>query len=366
MSVDGAPGSWFPFLKSLDPEFFRPVLDMHRFLPIILGFFVPAALFSSASGEEGRIQKAVETVSPRLVRIDTIGGHEKVGKEFANEGTSTGILLDRDGHVLTSAFNFLHDPTSILLRFSNGTKKVARKIATDSNRMMTLLKVEDLNADFIPEKPDFRSKDSVRPGERCLVLGVALAQDEPNLAHGIISGKDRIWGKAIQTDAAVGPNNYGGPLIDLDGKLIGIAVPLSMMSNELSAGTETYDAGVGMAVPMDDIMNVVLAKLKEGKDLEPGTLGFGFKDNRTFIGPAVLDLVLPDLPAVQAGLKPGDEIVSVDETPVASALELEKNLRPRYAGETVRLVYRRDDAEQSVSLTTVPIPKKPESKKTEE
>lgn len=339
---------------------------MHRLLPLLVGLFVPAVLFASVSEEVERIQKAVETVSPRLVRIDTIGGHEKIGEEFANEGTTTGILLDRDGYVLTSAFNFLHDPTSILLRFSDDTKKIARKVATDSNRMLTLLKVEELNADFIPEKPNFRSKDSVRPGEHCLVLGVALAQDEPNLAHGIISGKDRIWGKAIQTDAAIGPNNYGGPLIDLDGKLIGIAVPISMTSNELAAGAETYDAGVGMAVPMDDIMNVVLAKLKEGKDLEPGTLGFGFKDNRTFIGPAVLDIVLPELPAAQAELKPGDKIVSIDETPIPSALKLEMNLRPRYAGETVRLVYRRGDAEQSISLTTVPIPKKPESKKTEE
>ncbi|MDR2641338.1 MAG: hypothetical protein LBC74_00925, partial [Planctomycetaceae bacterium] len=65
------------------------------------------------------LRNTINKVSTWLVRIDTIGGFERVGNEFANEGTSTGILLDKEGYVLTSAFNFLHDPTSILLRFSN-------------------------------------------------------------------------------------------------------------------------------------------------------------------------------------------------------------------------------------------------------
>lgn len=300
--------------------------------------------------------KAVSAVSPRLVCINTIGGHEKVGSEFANEGTSTGVLLDRDGFVLTSAFNFLHDPTSILLRFSDNTKKVARRVATDRNRMLTLLKVEELHADFLSETLDFRTKNSVRIGEPCIVLGVALAQDEPNLTVGIISGKDRIWGKAIQTDAAIGPNNYGGPLIDFEGKLIGLVVPLSMMSNELTAGSETYDAGVGFAVPFEDIVSLVLPKLKEGKDLEPGALGIGFKENRTFVGEAIIDQVSQELPAGQAGLKKGDRIIAIDGQSVVSAMQVSMNLRKCYAGEKINLTFFRNEKEQTVELTTVPFP----------
>lgn len=334
---------------------------MHHSL-LFRSIFLLGALFSSvgpAMAEDTKsVQELVRSVSPWLVRIDTIGGHEKVGAEFANEGTSTGVLLDRTGFVLTSAFHFLHDPTSILLRFSDGSKKIARKVAVDRNRMLTLLKVEGLDENAFPDPPEFRSKDAVRIGRRCLVFGVALGQDEPNLAHGIVSGKNRIWGKAIQTDAAIGPNNYGGPMIDFDGRWIGLAVPLSMTSHELSAGSETYDAGVGMVVPFEDIFGTILPNLKLGKDLEPGTLGIGLHENQTFIGQAVLERVPPGLPAALAGLKAGDRILAIDDHPIGSALDLAMNLRPRYADETLRLTFLCDGKEETVSVTTVPYPKR--------
>ncbi|GHT17452.1 hypothetical protein FACS1894189_3340 [Planctomycetales bacterium] len=298
------------------------------------------------------IRTAVDVIAPRLVRIETIGGHEKVGEEFANEGICTGILLESDGYVMTSAFNFLHDPASILLRFADGTKKIAKKIATDKNRMLTLLKAEDMSTPQEMTLPIFRSKSSIRTGERCIAVGVALSLLEPNIALGIVSGKDRIWGKAIQTDAAVGPNNYGGPLIDTDGKMLGLLVPLSMMSNELTGGAEFYDAGVGLAIPMDDII-ALLPKLKEGKDLEPGSLGIGFKDNQTFIGDAVIASIEPKSPAEKAEIKPGDKITAIDGKPINSALDIVKNLRLRYAGETLTIQLERQGKEQTITLTAV-------------
>ena len=293
----------------------------------------------------------VRTVAPYLVRIETIGGHEKVGNEFANEGTSTGILLDQEGHVMTGAFNFLHDPTSILLVFPDGTKKVAKKIATDRQRMLTLLKANDFSRNEIVPMP-MRSKESIRIGERCIAVGTVLHSSEPNVTLGIISGKDRIWGKAIQTDAAIGPNNYGGLLLDIDGKVLGIPVPLSMMSNDVAAGAEMYDAGVGLAVPWEDAM-AMLPKLKEGNDLFPGWVGCSFKENQTFIGEPVLAAVLPDSPADQAGLKVGDKIVKIDDVLMPTALDVTKNIRQRYAGETMNIVFLREGAEQTVTLTTV-------------
>jgi serine protease Do len=308
--------------------------------------------------EDDMVRKVATDISPWLVRIDTIGGHEKVGSEFANEGTSTGLLLDRNGFVVTSAFNFLHDPTSILLRFADGSKRVAQKIVTDQNRMLTLLKVENLDPAFLPELYTVAPKDSIRIGEICIAVGTALSDAEPNIATGIISGKNRIWGKAIQTDTAVGPNNYGGPLLDLEGRVLAILVPLSMQSASLTAGAETYDGGVGLAVPMEDVQRF-LPKLKEGKDLVPGVLGIEFKENRLFIGEAIIDVVIPDLPAAQAGLKQGDKIVVLDGKPITSALELSMNLRSRYADEEIRLVFQRSNTEKEVVLKTIAPPKEP-------
>jgi len=314
--------------------------------------------------EETPVRRVTETVSPWLVRIDTIGGLEKVGSEFANEGTSTGLLLDCDGFVLSSAFNFLHDPASILLRFADGSKKVARKVATDHNRMLTLLKVENLEPSFLPEPYVAAPKASIRVGSACVAVGTALSDAEPNIAVGIVSGKDRIWGKAIQTDAAVGPNNYGGPLLDLEGRVLGILVPLSMTSASLTAGAEMYDAGVGLAVPMEDIQRI-LPRLKEGKDLFPGTLGIGFKENRTFIGEAILDVVAPDFPAAQAGLQPGDKIIAIDGKPITSALELSMNVLSRYADEEIRLTFQRDGGDKEVVLKIAAPPNKNISQKPE-
>ena len=296
------------------------------------------------------VSDAVQTAARHLVRIETIGGHEKVGSEFAREGTSTGILLDHEGYVLTAAFNFLHEPAAILLVLPDGTKKVGEKIATDRLRMLTLLKANDF-AGSETKMLSMRSKSSLRNGEHCIAVGKVFSA-EPNIALGIISGTDRVWGKAIQTDAAIGPNNYGGLLIDIEGNALGIPVPLSMNSPNVTAGAEMYDAGVGMAIPWEDAM-ALLPKLKGGQDLFPGSVGFGFNDNQTFVGEPMIAGVQPGSPAAKAGLKAGDRIVRIDGVPTLSALDVTKNLRLRYADETLTVVVQRDGAELTVSLTTI-------------
>ncbi len=322
---------------------------MYRLLPAAAFFPLFFSLIACADDDGETLRKAVAAVTPRLVRIDTIGGHEKVGDEFANEGTGTGFLLDDEGYVITSAFHFLHDPSSILLRFDDGSRKVARKICTDRNRMLTLLKAEGFDA--VSVSSTLGPLDPVRVGERCIAVGMALSPNEPNIALGIISGKDRIWGKAIQTDAAVGPNNYGGPLIDWDGKLLGLLVPLSMTSQELVAGAELYDAGVGMAIPFEDVLKL-LPRMKRGVDLDPGTTGIGFKENRIFIGEAMIDAIQPDSPAAAAGLEKNDRILGINGTAITSALDATKILHSCYAGETLKIRLRRGNEEREITLKT--------------
>ena len=333
---------------------------MYRIACFIFCLLPPLLLLAD---DTENIRSAAAAVSPRLVRIETIGGHEKVGSEFANEGTSTGILLDKDGFVITAAFNFLHNPSSVLLRFSDNTKKVAKIIATDRNRMLALLKTEQLDAASplaaaITPPLNYRSKNSLKVGERCIVVGTALSPGEPNIALGIISGKDRIWGKAVQTDAAIGPNNYGGAIVDGNGQFIALAVPLSMTSNDVAAGAELYDAGVGLGISLEDIFQIALPKLKEGKDLEAGYSGFGLKDNRVFIGEAILDGVAAGSPAEKAGLKAGDKIISLNGQEIRSCLELAMLIRKCYTGEKIQLKYLRDGKEMQTEFETVPVPKK--------
>lgn len=339
---------------------FALIFCVYFFIGIIPILFAQENLSANSKPTSAELLRSViNKTAIWLVRIDTIGGFEKVGDEFANEGTSTGILLDKEGYVLTSSFNFLHAPTSILLRFSNGTKKIARCVAVDYNRMLTLLKVEDFDASFLPsESLKFRDKNDIKIAEPVVVVAVALSPDEPNITRGIISGKNRIWKKAIQTDAAISPNNYGGVLIGLDGNLLAIAVPLSMTSNEITAGSDTYDAGVGLAIPFEDINKNVLNKLKEGKNLESGYIGTTFKENQIFVGEPILNNVEPESPAAKAGLKKGDKIIKIDGNKIETALEYEMNTKPRYAGEKIEITYTRDGKENNITIETTTPPKK--------
>ncbi len=324
-----------------------------RLLPlVVVSLFPVSPLFADPAAD--RYRKATATVAPRLVRIDTVGGFEQVDGALTNEGATTGLLLDEQGHVITSAFNFLHDPSTILIRFADGTKQVGRRIATDYNRMLALLKVgtvpESMHAVPLAAVP----KTAFQPGRTVIALGRALSPDEPNLAIGILSGTDRIWGKAIQTDAAVGPNNYGGPLIDLDGRVLGILVPLSMTSTALTAGDEMYDGGVGMAVPLEDLQTIVFPKLSAGKDVYSGETGFSFTENGIFIGAPVLSDVLEGGPGDKAGLKKGDRITKLGAAPVQTAMQVVCHFQLRYSGETTAVTFLRDGKEQTVSLTTEP------------
>ena len=175
--------------------------------------------------EERAIKAALARVAPSVVRIETVGGLERVGQMLVGTGPTTGLVVSADGYIISSAFNFVQKPDSILVTLADGSRHAARLVATDHSRMLVLLKI-----------------DTRRPGSpcprRCREAKCASANgrspwaarsrpEQPNLSVGIVSALDRIWGKAIQTDAKISPNNYGGPLVDIAGRVLGVLVPMS-------------------------------------------------------------------------------------------------------------------------------------------
>ena len=114
---------------------------------------------------------------------------------------------------------------------------------------------------------------------------------------GIISALDRIWGRTIQTDAKISPTNYGGPLIDLYGRVQGVLVPASPRGDNETAGYEWYDSGIGFAVPLEDI-NSVLPRLMKGTEKVPvvlkrGMLGISMASQDQFDAAPVVGAVNP-------------------------------------------------------------------------
>ena len=197
--------------------------------------------------EQRAIQAAAARVAPSVVKIETVGGLERVGNMLVNTGPTTGVIVSADGFIISSAFNFISRPSSILIGLPDGTRTPARLVATDRQRMLVLLKIDVEERLPVPEAVP---ESEIQVGQWAIALGRTFDAAQPNLSVGIVSGLNRIWGTAIQTDAKISPNNYGGALVDIRGRVLGILAPLSPESHEDVAGVEWYDSGIGFAVPL--------------------------------------------------------------------------------------------------------------------
>ncbi|MCZ6688955.1 MAG: trypsin-like peptidase domain-containing protein [Planctomycetota bacterium] len=313
--------------------------------------------------------EAVDRAAPSVVMIESFGAIGKVPDPIPQRrgvnpirhqglspgtGPTTGVILTEDGEILTSSFAFPTDPAAIIVTLADGKRHTATLVARDFSRGIALLKIE---ATGLPAAR-FAAKGSVRVGQWALALGRSFAGDRPAPQMGIVSALDRISGRAIQTDAPTSPANYGGPLIDIEGAVLGIIVPLSPRGEE--AAISTYDSGIGFAVPRWDIERV-LDRLRGGDDLHPGFLGVEFDAPRTMGG---LDVkrVLPGTSAEGAGIEENDKILRVGGRPVRTSFELQREIGRGIAGDVITLLIRRGDEEMEIQALLGKRPKKePES-----
>ncbi len=295
--------------------------------------------------EEQAIQAAVEGVAPSVVRIETLGGLEKVGGFLFGTGPTTGLIVSADGYIVSSAFNFAQKPAQILV-YLKDSPVPAELISTDSNRRLVLLKV---NTDEPLPVPQAAPLKDLQIGQWSIAVGRTFGDGKkPNVSVGILSATNRIWSRAVQTDAKISPANYGGPLIDVHGRVIGVLAPLAQdgfgapgPASEV-AGVEWYDSGIGFAIPLAQI-NGLLPRMKAEKELQPGKLGVSLKGADLFSGDVIIGAAAAGSPAQQAGFKAGDKIVEVNGAKISRQAELRHALMPLYAGDKVKLVALRGD-----------------------
>lgn len=307
---------------------------------------------------DAAVRAAAARVAPSLVTIETSGGTEIMGGSPGAPGRrgtpgirrglgpTTGIVVGSDGWIISSAFNFANKPTSILVAVG-GKRYVAQVVATDRTRMVTLLKVEATGLVV----PSAAPRPEIRVGQTTLAVGRTLApalDAPPSISLGIVSALDRVWGKALQTDAKVSPVNYGGPLIDLEGRVLGVLVPASPQGEGDTAGFEWYDSGIGFAIYFDDIL-AALPRLKAGRDLEKGMLGIALTPGDQHEVEPKIATVAPGGAADKAGLKAGDVIKAIGGKSVGTPAQMMHALGRFYQGDTIAVTVRRGDEEIKVA-----------------
>ncbi|WP_298864574.1 PDZ domain-containing protein [uncultured Gimesia sp.] len=291
--------------------------------------------------EERAFKQGAAFVNPSIVRIETVGGQDRVGKLITGTGPTSGVIVSRDGLIISSAFNFIGKPSSILITLPDGRRFPAQVVATDHLKMLTLLKIGAQNLPVPLGVPE----NELQVGMWSIALGRTFDLDQPSISVGIVSALGRIWGKAIQTDAKISPINYGGPLVDINGRVMGILVPLSPGATGETAGVEWYDSGIGFAIPMYDVLKII-PRLNTGKDLHPGKLGITLSGKGDLSTDMKLDRVRYGSPAQEAGLKAGDTVIKFDGQTTKMHSQIKQILMRKYAGESASLTITREGSSE--------------------
>jgi S1-C subfamily serine protease len=323
----------------------------------VLVLLTPAARTDDDLGglQEKAVKAAVARVAPCVVQIETQGGADMVrgaGGAMIRHGfgPTSGVVVGADGYIISSAFNFANTPASIDVAVPGKKQRYpAKLIATDQTRMLTLLKINETGQ----PTPAAAPKAEMKIGETALALGRTLpdaVEDPPSVSVGILSATGRIWGKAVQTDARISPTNYGGPLIDLRGRVLGVIVPASPYAEGQTAGFEMYDSGLGFAIPLEDI-DAILPKLKEGADLKRGIFGVNVQTQDPYTTKPIVSTVEPGSAADKAGVQPGDRIVEIDGKPIEAQVQLQMRLGGKYEGDVIAVKLERNG--QMIDLKAV-------------
>jgi len=302
--------------------------------------------------EQQAWRAAVEAVSDSVVQIRLVGGLDRVGKTLLARGPTTGLIVSEDGYLVSSAFNFAGQPSSILVRLASGQQLPAEIVARDKNRMLVLLKIE---TDAPLPVPEATAENQMRVGQWAIALGRTFRSDQVDISVGILSALNRMYGRVLQTDASISTANYGGPLIDVHGRVLGVLVPMAPQSagagsdNEV-AGAEFYDSGIGFAVPLEHVLGM-LPQWKRGEDLLPGKLGVGLAQGAAHTSPPKITTIWPNSPAATAGWKADDLIVAIEGHSVATQAQLRFQITPRYAGEILSVTLLRGDEKLETRVT---------------
>lgn len=345
-------------------------------LVFVLGFNLSMPGFSlnldTLLPDERNTVELFQKSSPKVVyvhRLTTVT-HQNARNTHVPNGTGSGIIWDNKGHVVTN-FHVIKGADDLSITLGNMTVH-AKVIGTEPRKDIAVLEIKSPQA--LAYLKTFQPFDIVHlkdlmVGQKAIAIGNPFGLDH-SLSRGVISALGRqvpgIGGvtirNMIQTDTPINPGNSGGPLLNSAGQLIGL--------NTMIFSQSGASAGIGFAVPADDIERVVTQIITHGRVVLSG-IGIAQVQpdmaNRLGVHKGILiGEVLPNTPAARLKLHGthrdawgrlilGDVIVAINAHPVANYDGLYNLLTEIKVGETVTVSIQRGNKQMDVKMKTIDI-----------
>ena len=282
------------------------------------------------------------------------------------QGTGTGFVWDSDGHIVTN-YHVIQHGNRASVTLNDGSSYPAKIIGKAPDKDLAVLKI-DAPAQKLQRLP-VGTSTNLEVGQKVLAIGNPFGLDQ-TLTTGVISGlgreiksvTQRSIFDVIQTDASINPGNSGGPLLDSSGRLIGV--------NTAIYSPNGANAGIGFAVPVDTINEIVPQLLKFGTLTRPG-LGINILSDQIAaqqnIEGVVILGVTPNGAADRAGISGarqdpnggltlGDVIVKLDSVDVKRSSDLYRALDSHKVGDEIDVVLKNEGNRRTVKLTLQALP----------
>lgn len=300
---------------------------------------------------QGDLALAVKTIIPAVVGIHTIyrDGNQEI------EGIGSGVVVNPLGYVVTNDHVAGGSPSELIAVFHDGTTVPGTTLWSDPVMDLAVIK---LSMENVPSA-ELGNSDELMVGQSVAAVGTPLSmQFQHTVTAGIVSALNRtisvpsergenFMEDLIQTDASINPGNSGGPLIDYNGKIIGI--------NTVKV---TSAEGIGFAIPSEVIKPIVQQFLAYGSFETPyiGLVGYDKEiacyyqqcDNMT--DGVYIVSVDKKGPAYQAGLRESDVLIAINDEPITKMWELRKALYSHRVGETISIQFMQDNEEKKATI----------------
>lgn len=322
--------------------------------------------------ESSAVIDAANKVSPAVVAISTAG---QVADYFANASTQTvgggsGFIITNDGLILTNK-HLVNDPTAkYQVVLHDGRIFDATVLASDSLNDLAVIKITAKDLPVV----ELGSSNALQVGQFVLSVGNSLGQFQSSVSSGILSAKDRSitagstgttagdiaerLSNQLQTDAAISPGNSGGPLVNLDGQVVGVDTAIPASTNGIGEA--------GYVIPIDSISSLIDSVRKTGQIIRP-YLGIRYvpvtselqQQKQLSVAYGVLVTpgdsaaqlaVVPGTSADKAGIVSGDIIVDINGEQITQQMPLPNLLQKYNLGDTISVDLLHSGKQKSVKL----------------